>query len=118
MYGALVDDIIAEREVRQLMVLHGDSVFVCTVSNASRSAVLKASEWLNNQLSSVAKCNLNPMRFSAWNTVYVLVLVTDPNIVFCSRGGLLDTRTHHLLLMEVVSLFALVEQEVDTVLLE
>ena len=82
------------------------------------TAVLKASEWLNNQLSSVAKCNLIPARLTAWNTMYALVLVTAPKIVFCSRGGLLDTKTHHLLLMEVVSFFVLVEQEVDTVLLE
>ena len=38
MYRALVDDIIVEQEAKQLMALHGDSVLVCTVSNATRNA--------------------------------------------------------------------------------
>ena len=49
---------------------------------------------------------------------HVYTSSSDSPQIFCSRGGLLDTKTHHLLLMEVVSFFALVEQEVDTVLLE
>ena len=37
------------------------------------TAIIKASDWLNGQLSNALKCNSIPTRLSAWNTMYALV---------------------------------------------